>query len=310
MSLQRETYRYLDSGTLYLTKEQQEASYLLIRIRVISYRPSVAFSFVRNPAQSVWGWITGMHDSCVVFEKAQRFDFELCYRDNLDSQDLAVLMCIYHQIAMTNLAIVGLAIPTALPFIFEQVSGIAPSPARELDSVRYVGLVPQVFEFHVTWLSPTSDGTECAPSVFPEPPPPPPKETAPPRDERESPPPPPPPRQEEVPDDPDRTFPPAGRLPRDFGDRNTGDLTTPTDGNCPNGATISFIGTAAGGGVGQPPIPGTSHTQVVGGAASFPLVATPLATNVNGTISRYTINGTTISGGVWYDLTVVSVECL
>lgn len=162
IEVKSQTVTYFDEATFYLTEEQIDAIFLEVRINILSYRDPVSLAFTRNPPQSVWGWVTGCYQECIVSEQAIRFDYERVYRDTRDYQQIATLFCIYYKAAMESLGSLGEAIPNIGQFQIQGVDAIDNVVRRGVDSFRFKGLIPMVFSFEVFWI-PKPDVGECTP---------------------------------------------------------------------------------------------------------------------------------------------------
>jgi len=213
------TYRYLDSGTLYLTDEQQASQYLQVRLQVLEYSPPISESYLRNPPQTVFGYSTLVSNGCVFKEVQQRYAYQVVAEFYEDTTAIQQTACEYFRTTNDNNFGAFNAIPLIGPFVFGNVAGIFPTLYFPCDSIRYVGAQEQVFEFQVFWI-PIGGEEPCLPSKEKPPEPAAPAATAPNRNTSASPALPDPPGQESTPDDPDRTTPPSNALPGDFGPRN------------------------------------------------------------------------------------------
>lgn len=173
MAIQTQTVTYFDDATIYLTEEQVNSYYLMVRVNILSYRPPISLSFARNPPQSVWGWVTGVDQEAVVFETGLRFDYQQIYEDYDSYKQLAQLLCLYYQATSENLGSLGQAIPTSIPFTIKNVNQLSPFVRRRLDSIRVRTLVPTTFSIELFWLPDMLTG-ECAGALANVPPPAPP----------------------------------------------------------------------------------------------------------------------------------------
>jgi hypothetical protein len=222
------TYRYLDKGTLYLTDEQQAAQYLQVRVRVLKYSPPISESYLRNPAQSVYGYSTLCSNGCVLREVQQRYAYQVVADFFEDTTAIQQTACEYFKTTNDNNFGAFNAVPAIGPFVFGNVAGIFPTLAFPVDSIRYVGAQEQVFEFQVFWI-PIGGESPCLPSKEKPPEPAEPEAEAPERDEDSSPPLAPDPDQDSSPDDDNKTVIPPGADSGDFGPRNIDEPPIPTE---------------------------------------------------------------------------------
>jgi hypothetical protein len=218
-----QTERYLDKGALYLTQEQMDSPFLELRVKILEIQSPLSVSFRRNPPQSVYGYLTTSYQGCVYDEVECRFDYQSIYRRTADYRLIAQLLCIYYRAVAANQKSIADSNAAQGPFTILSPAGLTSDVATPIDSFRFVGLNPCVFDFEIYWLVDDTDFGTCGVEIFDLP------ESEEPADEGQ---PYDPDRNSdpnadsegvwpEPPDDPDRTDIPEDSPEDDFGPRNS-----------------------------------------------------------------------------------------
>lgn len=173
------TTRYLDFGAVYLTEDQMKAAFLELRVSIISMQSPLSESFRRNPPQSVYGYLTTCYQECVYEEIECRYDYQSLYRDLDSYRLLAQLDCIYYDAIATNQNSIAGSNTAQGPYTILQVDGLTNVLRRPVDSFRFKGLNPCVFDFILYWSVDSTDYGNCGVEVFDLPAPLPPSNDAP-----------------------------------------------------------------------------------------------------------------------------------
>lgn len=160
-SILSERVRFLDFGAYYLSPTQIASPFLEVRVNIHEIQSPLSVSFLRNPSQSVYGYVTTCYQECVYEEIQVRYDYQSVYR-NFDSyQLLAQLECIYYGAITQNQRNIADANGAQSPYTTVSVAGLTNFIKRPVDSFRFKGINPCVFDFEVFWLFDDTDYGVC-----------------------------------------------------------------------------------------------------------------------------------------------------
>lgn len=305
---ERQTLKYLDKGTVYLSQEQEQSFRLVISHKVLSQKGQGSFSFLRVPQQTVLGYVTGSSNGRIVFEHEIRFFSEIVY-DHTDSTTyLKYLFCKLSQQQAGNLVAHHIAIPSAIPLeVGQNEQGISPG-IRNLDTVRFNFSRQTNFEIYLSWISQPPDVDNCKSPPSNEPPPlPPSKEPREPTPEQ-NPNIPVPPPTESAPRLPDNSDIPLNARPGDFGQRN---IETQPPEPIAGRYKVFWSGNLVAGDGSAAPTPLSGSDFITG---TPPFVAAKIdgqgGSTQFGAFEFYRINGVSgsWSGGGWYSFQVDNWE--
>lgn len=164
------TTRYADYGAIYLTEDQMKASFLELRVSIVKMQSPISTSFLRNPPQSVYGYLTTCYQECIYDEIQCRYDYQSLYRHLDNYQLLAQLECVYYRAIAANQNSIASSNAAQGTYTILQVDGLTAAIRRPVDSFRFRGINPCIFDFHLFWSYDDTDYETCGVQVLDLPP--------------------------------------------------------------------------------------------------------------------------------------------
>ena len=164
------TTRYVDYGAIYLTEDQMKASFLELRVSIVKMQSPISTSFLRNPPQSVYGYLTTCYQECIYDEIQCRYDYQSLYRHLDNYQLLAQLECIYYRAIAANQNSIASSNAAQGPYTILQVDGLTAAIRRPVDSFRFRGINPCIFDFHLFWSYDDTNYETCGVQILDLPP--------------------------------------------------------------------------------------------------------------------------------------------
>lgn len=153
--------RFADYGAVYLTSDQMKAAYLELRINIQKIQSPISTSFLRNPPQSVYGYLTTCYQECIYDEIQCRYDYQSLYRHISDYQLLAQLECLYYRAIATNQNSIASSNTAQGPYTILQVDGLTTVLRRPIDSFRFRAINPAIFDMELFWSYDDTDYGSC-----------------------------------------------------------------------------------------------------------------------------------------------------